>query len=130
MRPRHTLALTAAALSLGLIYSGAGQAQTSNEAECRQIWQQADTQNEGYLTGSKAQAYRQAMAGTRGSGSGGAGGGMSPQSGSASGGAQGAAPSGGGTASSGSAAGSDRLMRSEFLAACMQNPQAFRNVGG
>jgi hypothetical protein len=124
------LALAAAALSLGLIYSGAGQAQTSNEAECRQIWQQADTQNEGYLTGSKAQAYRQAMAGIRGGASGGAGGGMSPQSGSPMGGAQGMAPSGGGTASSGSAAGSDRLMRSEFLAACMQNPQAFRNVGG
>jgi hypothetical protein len=123
-------AIGVAALSLGVALTGQAQAQQANEAECRQIWERADAQNQGYLSGSKAQAYRQAMAATTsGSGStaqsgttGGAGGGTAGSAGTGTTGQAGTG-AGGGTAGAG-----DRLMRSEFLAACMQNPQAFRNV--
>lgn len=119
---RITLAALLAAYSLGFNSRAHAQAPPSHEIECRQLWRQSDAEDKGYITGSKADAFRHAIAEATSSKSPGGIMRVPPgPSGGAGGGSAGAPASG---------TGDGRLMRSEFLAACMQNPQPFRNVKG
>jgi hypothetical protein len=89
--------LMAAGLAVG------GSAQAATEAECKAMWDKADTAKTGQLKGAQAQPYLQAMKSAPG-------GMATPQTGA-----------GGGTA-----AGGDVLTMQEFMTACRND--AFKNV--
>lgn len=112
MRMLKIAALTAA--SLGLAVSANAQTQKGQQGQqmCQQIWNQADTQDQGFVTGQQAQRMNQAMRTAQG-----------PRT---KGGAAGGAP--GGKAKSGTSGQAERVTRQEFMSACQRNPQSFSHL--
>ena len=110
MRMLKMAALTAA--SFGLALSAQAQQPGGQSAQmCQEIWQQADDQKQGFVTGQEAQQMHQAI--------------QTAQAGT--GGAAGGAP---GTAQPGakSQGTAQRVTRDEFMSACQRNPQAFQHL--
>lgn len=117
MRMLKIAALTAA--SFGLALSAQAQQPGGQGAQmCQQIWQQADAQNQGFVTGQEAQRMNQAIQTAQ----------ASPGGGTAGGGAAGGTP--GTQAQPGTKNGSaaQRVTREEFMAACQRSPQAFQHL--
>ncbi|MCL4764839.1 MAG: hypothetical protein KJZ80_01220 [Hyphomicrobiaceae bacterium] len=108
-------ALTAA--SFGLAVSAHAQAQQpSAQAEqmCQQIWQQADAQKQGFVTGQQAQRMSQAIQTAQ----------ASPGAGGAAGGAPGTKAQPGGT----NGATAERVTQQQFMSACERSPQSFQHL--
>lgn len=109
MRMLKIAALTAASFGLALTAQAQTQQQQPQQAQqmCEQIWEQADAQKQGFVTGQQAQRLHQAiqtaqagMKGGTGTGAGGAPGTQTEQ----------------------------RVTRQEFMSACQMSPQSFQHL--
>lgn len=108
-----------AAASFGLALTAHAQTQQSQQGQqmCQEIWEQADAQNQGFVTGQQAQRMHQAMQTAQ----------ASPGTGGTAGGAAGGAPGGKAeTGTSGSTA--QRVTEQEFMSACQRSPQSFQHL--
>lgn len=111
-----------AAATFGLALPTLAQQPTGQGMQmCQQIWQQADAQNQGFVTGQEAQRMNQAIQTAQApSGMGGTGGG-------AAGGTPGTKTPGMTNGMKGGGA-AQRVTREEFMSACQRSPQTFQHL--
>ncbi len=116
MRMLKIAALAAASFGLAVSAQAQTTQQPSAQAQqmCQDIWQQADAQKQGFITGQQAQRMSQAI--------------QTAQSSTGAGGAAGGAP--GTKAQPGGTGGAtaDRVTREQFMSACERSPQAFQHL--
>jgi hypothetical protein len=98
-------AMTAASFGLALTAQAQTQQMQPQQAQqmCEDIWESADTQNQGFVTGQQAQRLQQAMQTAQGRTGTGAGGAPQKQT-------------------------EQRVTRQEFMSACQRSPQSFQHL--
>lgn len=112
MRMLEIAAITAASFGLALTAQAQTQQQQPQQAQqmCEQIWDQADTQNQGFVTGQQAQRLHQAI--------------QTAQAGTQPGTGAGGAPGAQGQKQQME----QRVTRQEFMSACQRSPQSFQHL--